>query len=195
MKTYDDWSNISSYSMSSINASITRNNSWNILQTFVNCQSLLRQSRAIHQLIKCLNGWEQSLKFHLTDYSNAFNAKLCIFLKEILWRVSPLSNIFGCIRSGQFSNKDHLNPRRTVMCYPRKSGFLYALYVLFNQIIMIIIQLWQHYTKIKMRRTDSVVSAEKSWGQAWTLYALVATRSLSPPVVASFLSTELLFRN
>ena len=41
-----------------------------------------------------------------------------------------------------------------------------------------------------MRRTDSVVSAEKSWGQAWTLYALVTTRSLSPPVVASFLSTS-----
>ena len=100
MKTYDDRSNTSSYSMSSINASITRNNSWNILQTFVNCQSLLRQRRAIHQLIKCLNGWEQSLKFHLTDYSNAFNAKLCNFLKEVLWRVSPLSNIFGCIRSG-----------------------------------------------------------------------------------------------
>ena len=90
----------------------------------------------------------------------------------------------------QFSNKDHLNPRRTVMCYPRKSGFLCMHYVLFNQVIMIIIQLWQHYTKIKMRRTDSVVSAEKSWGQAWTLYALVTTRSLSPPVGASFLSTS-----
>ena len=79
MKTYDDWLNISSYSMSSINASITRNNSWNILQTFVNCQSLLRHSMAIHQLIKCLNGWEQSLKFHLTDYSNLKIMHLSLF--------------------------------------------------------------------------------------------------------------------
>ena len=44
--------------------------------------------------------------------------------------------------------------------------------------------------KIKMRRTGSVVLAEKSRGRAWTLYALVTTRSLSPPVVASFLSTS-----
>ena len=79
MKTYDDRSNTSSYSMSSINTSITWNNSWNILQTFVDCQSLLRQSMAIHQLIKCLNGWEQSLKFHLTDYSNLKIMHLSLF--------------------------------------------------------------------------------------------------------------------
>ena len=90
------------------------------------------------------NHWSfnwQMIQMHLMQ-SYAF------YSKEILWEVSQLSNIFGCTRSGLkcynlamkitlIHHQQHntiTSTRRSVLCYLRKSGFLYA------QIIMI--QIW-----------------------------------------------------